>query len=386
MIKNKHISGKSGFTIVELLIVIIVIAILATIGFVQYTGMQDRAREAVLRSDLTSAAEILNIDQVRTGSYPEEMSEADRGNGLPASVDTEYQYTPNNSAEPPTFCLTGINGMVALYITQDGVVNEGTCEGDHGPIAGGGDPGGGGSEVCGSELADIGLAVRDFRHETVITSSEHTSRSPVSTDVTMPDIKNGDLVLIHVSWDSGGVITDARFVAPEGFQKLDEYMGNDSFMNSVVWWAIADCIPSTLAVNIRHGVGVQNKISVISVDGVQPSQPVVAVDGFSDFNGYGGITTALPTPSTTPTSSSGIDIRIGYTRFGSNVTWTPPAGYTEIVDFVSVLGEGYLQQLSSTTIAYKIITTSSPTGVRNFTTSGNEPKQWTGYTITAAAE
>lgn len=148
MIKNKHISGKSGFTIVELLIVIIVIAILATIGFVQYIGMQDRAREAVLRSDLTVAAELLNIDQVRSGEYPEEMGDADRGGGLPASPETEYQYSFDNSATPPTFCLTGINGPIALYITQDGVIGEGTCEGHHGPIAVGGDdegdPGGSG--------------------------------------------------------------------------------------------------------------------------------------------------------------------------------------------------------------------------------------------------
>lgn len=143
MTKNKNTFYKSGFTIVELLVVIVVIGILATVGFIQYVGMQDRAREAVLRSDLTSAAEILNIDQVRTGSYPEEMDQADRGSGLPASAGTEYQYRADNSVEPPIFCLTGINGPVALFITQDGVINEGTCEGDHGPIAGGSDDGGG---------------------------------------------------------------------------------------------------------------------------------------------------------------------------------------------------------------------------------------------------
>lgn len=155
MIKNKHISQKSGFTIVELLVVIIVIAILATIGFVQYIGMQDRAREAVLRSDLTAAAEILNIDQVRSGEYPESMDDADRGGGLPASPETEYQYSFDNSTTPPTFCLTGINGPIALYITQDGVIGEGTCDGHAGPVAGGGDEDGGGEG--GAAIADGSL-------------------------------------------------------------------------------------------------------------------------------------------------------------------------------------------------------------------------------------
>jgi prepilin-type N-terminal cleavage/methylation domain-containing protein len=40
-----------GFTIVELLIVIVVIAILAAISIVAYTGIQNRANDAALQSD-----------------------------------------------------------------------------------------------------------------------------------------------------------------------------------------------------------------------------------------------------------------------------------------------------------------------------------------------
>ncbi len=48
---NKH--KQSGFTIVELLIVVVVIAILAVITIIAYTGIQNRATEASIVSELT---------------------------------------------------------------------------------------------------------------------------------------------------------------------------------------------------------------------------------------------------------------------------------------------------------------------------------------------
>lgn len=51
--------SSSGFTIVELLIVIVVIAILATIALVSYNGIQTRARTAAIVSELTATEKAL---------------------------------------------------------------------------------------------------------------------------------------------------------------------------------------------------------------------------------------------------------------------------------------------------------------------------------------
>ena len=74
-------SGKykqSGFTIVELLIVIVVIAILAAISVVAYNGIQQRATKTTLQNDLSNFSkniEIVRIDST-DGKYPSTLTAA----------------------------------------------------------------------------------------------------------------------------------------------------------------------------------------------------------------------------------------------------------------------------------------------------------------------
>ena len=50
---------KSGFTIVELLIVIVVIGILATVTIAIYNGIQQRARDNIRKADLAAIEKAL---------------------------------------------------------------------------------------------------------------------------------------------------------------------------------------------------------------------------------------------------------------------------------------------------------------------------------------
>lgn len=65
---------QTGFTIVELLIVIIVIAILATISIVAYNGIQERAKNSQTVSAVSQWAQALRMYKVDNGAYPPQLS------------------------------------------------------------------------------------------------------------------------------------------------------------------------------------------------------------------------------------------------------------------------------------------------------------------------
>ena len=64
------LKSKKGFTIVELLIVIVVIAILAAISIVAYNGIQQRARDSQRKSDVASITKALELYYADKGKYP----------------------------------------------------------------------------------------------------------------------------------------------------------------------------------------------------------------------------------------------------------------------------------------------------------------------------
>ena len=70
MLKKVKKKQASGFTIVELLIVTVVIAILSAISVVAYSGIQARARDTQRLQDITSIAKALELYKAQTGNYP----------------------------------------------------------------------------------------------------------------------------------------------------------------------------------------------------------------------------------------------------------------------------------------------------------------------------
>jgi len=60
----------NGFTMIELMIVVSIVGILATLAVPSYQGTLLRAREAALRQDLFTMREVLDQHRADQGKYP----------------------------------------------------------------------------------------------------------------------------------------------------------------------------------------------------------------------------------------------------------------------------------------------------------------------------
>jgi general secretion pathway protein G len=66
--------GSDGFTLIELMIVVSIIGILATLAVPSYQSSVVKAKEAALRQDLSTLRDVLDQHKADQGKYPPSLS------------------------------------------------------------------------------------------------------------------------------------------------------------------------------------------------------------------------------------------------------------------------------------------------------------------------
>jgi len=111
---------KAGFTIVELLIVIVVIAILAAITIVAYNGITGRSKASALQSDLSQASKALESKKLMNGEvYPADLESVNA-----TSDKLTYHYNSRSN----TYCIDAKDGEYEYSVRGTTLkVEEGSC-------------------------------------------------------------------------------------------------------------------------------------------------------------------------------------------------------------------------------------------------------------------
>ncbi len=113
---------SKGFTIVELLIVIVVIAILAAITIVSYNGIQNRAYDATIQKDLRDIGARTAIFIERTGAVPSATDLAQDGVRVsPSSYGANY-VTSGGDNYNMLRCVTSSQAFMYIAASKSGKV------------------------------------------------------------------------------------------------------------------------------------------------------------------------------------------------------------------------------------------------------------------------
>lgn len=185
---------KKGFTIVELLIVIVVIAILAAITIVAYNGITARANTSADVAGLNQINQKIQAYIVDNSAPPADLSSLNISSG-----NTNYQYSVNTSVTPNTWGVTATTGSISYYISSTNQT----------PTAGGyAGHGVGGvaaiTNMAANPGAEIGTTVGSTPNNAVITAStDWAAHGTYSYMITPNNASSGDSYFT-IGGDQGG--------------------------------------------------------------------------------------------------------------------------------------------------------------------------------------
>lgn len=107
MLRNKNKKIHSGFTIIELLVVVAIISLLTSIALIGYSNARRKARDAKRLGDMTQMLNALALFEAANKGYP---GDAD-ANGIPDGLSPSFSVSIPSAPLPEDVACTGaING------------------------------------------------------------------------------------------------------------------------------------------------------------------------------------------------------------------------------------------------------------------------------------
>lgn len=124
MTYTKSRTAQRGFTIIEILVVIMVIAILTALTIVSYTAVTDQAKKQTVKTDAQAIAAQIGKYKADKGSYPTDLSTLPDNRGISST----FQYTYDATAG--SYCVTAsVKGASAYIKSGSSLTQEGGCPG-----------------------------------------------------------------------------------------------------------------------------------------------------------------------------------------------------------------------------------------------------------------
>jgi prepilin-type N-terminal cleavage/methylation domain-containing protein len=326
---------SSGFTIVELLIVVVVIAILAAITIVSFNGVTKRANESSVQSSIRQIANQIDLYRIENGTYPPSLATLNVNQALYGNSKMKWAYT--TSAD--SYCLSGntseSSGLTYHVSNITGSVEPGICEDHTVAMLEGGDPAGGGPVT-----PVVNYPTRDgYTNISTATWSGNTGAIDF-TDVDISSIPVGSWMMVVYAYTN-----TADPIAPAGWSTLI----SRHTVGTLHTYAFAKIKESSDANQQLfdapggYGEGTMNAVILWG----SGSAPVTswALGAWGDRGTYGSSTTTV-TPTVTTTANKSLVLSINTERTSASETnYTSLTGVTPWI-WIPQVGTARIQTIA----------------------------------------
>jgi general secretion pathway protein G len=126
-------SGERGFTLLEMVMVMTIIVVLATVGVVSYQHIQLKAKEEVLKQDLKTMRKLIDEYQADREMLPkslEDLVTAGYMRDVPVDPITGAKDWEEEQGED-TISRDGGQGLVDVHSSAQGTASDGTPYSDY---------------------------------------------------------------------------------------------------------------------------------------------------------------------------------------------------------------------------------------------------------------
>jgi len=135
--KKSHVNKTKGFTLVELLVVVTIISVLASIAAVSYSRFIKQSRDARRKTDIEQVRAAIELFRNFNGAYPTSQASPGLAFGVGALNDAAavptIQYMSKIPADPmPTpykyyYTSTGSTYSLCVYLEGGGTASAYSC-------------------------------------------------------------------------------------------------------------------------------------------------------------------------------------------------------------------------------------------------------------------